>query len=92
MSPPSSDRPAPSTVWDAADYDSCGAFVWEYGASLIELLGPRSGERVLDVGCGTGHLTAKIAEAGAYTLGIDASESMVQRGLGQLPAPGLPGA
>ena len=84
MSPPP-DGPASASAWDAADYDSCGAFVWEYGASLVELLGPRSGERVLDVGCGTGHLTARIAEAGANTLGIDASESMVQRARANYP-------
>ena len=68
-----------SAAWDAAKYDSCGTFVWEHGAGLVEILEPRSRERVLDVGCGTGHLTAKIAATGADVLGIDASESMVRQ-------------
>ena len=64
-------------TWDAAEYDSCGTFVWEHGTDLVEMLAPRPCDRVLDVGCGTGHLTARIAESGADVLGIDASESMV---------------
>jgi trans-aconitate methyltransferase len=44
---------------------------------LIELLNPKPGERILDLGCGTGHLTAHIAARGASTTGLDASVSMV---------------
>jgi 2-polyprenyl-3-methyl-5-hydroxy-6-metoxy-1,4-benzoquinol methylase len=47
--------------------------------SLFELLAPRPGERVLDLGCGTGHLTARIAETGADVVGIDASAEMVEQ-------------
>ena len=68
-----------STNWDATKYDICGTFVWRLGVALIELLDPRPGERILDVGCGTGHLTAKIAELGAEVLGIDSSQSMIER-------------
>jgi trans-aconitate methyltransferase len=64
-------------TWDAGLYDSKHAFVWKYGASLIELLAPRPGERILDLGCGTGHLTAKIAEAGATVVGMDRSGEML---------------
>ena len=72
-------------AWDAATYDSCGTFVWEHGADLIEVLAPRPGDRVLDVGCGTGHLTARIAESGADVLGIDASEAMVLQARSNYP-------
>ena len=51
----------------------------EARVSLFELLAPRPGERVLDLGCGTGHLTARIAEAGADVVGIDASAEMVEQ-------------
>src|SRR5262249_56540999 len=53
------------------------SFVWKHGAALIEVLAPRPGERILDLGCGTGHLTAQIAEAGAEVIGIDSSPGMI---------------
>jgi 2-polyprenyl-3-methyl-5-hydroxy-6-metoxy-1,4-benzoquinol methylase len=68
-----------STRWDTGLYDGKHSFVWKHGASLVELIAPRPGERVLDLGCGTGHLTARIAEAGADVVGIDASAEMVEQ-------------
>ncbi len=38
---------------------------------------PKPGERILDLGCGTGRLTEKIAESGAEVLGLDASPEMI---------------
>jgi trans-aconitate 2-methyltransferase len=64
-------------AWNPRLYDDRHAFVWKHGASLVELLAPQAGERILDLGCGTGHLTAQIAEAGAEVVGIDASTAMV---------------
>jgi trans-aconitate methyltransferase len=69
---------APTKTWDAALYDGKHSFVWKYGASLIELLAPQPGERILDLGCGTGHLTAQIAAAGAEVVGIDKSPGMIE--------------
>ncbi len=63
--------------WDAADYDSSFSFVTSYGAPLLELLEPRSGERVLDVGCGTGHQAAQIAGVGADVVGVDSDAAML---------------
>ena len=57
--------------WDAETYDKQHSFVTTYGEELIELLNPQPGERVLDIGCGTGHLTAIIAERGASGIGLD---------------------
>src|SRR5688572_1624647 len=64
-------------VWNPAHYDRAGAFVPKLGADLLELLAPRAGERVLDLGCGTGDLTASIAARGALVTGLDASSDMI---------------
>ncbi|MYD51251.1 MAG: methyltransferase domain-containing protein [Dehalococcoidia bacterium] len=64
--------------WDASRYDSAHSFVWERGRGVVDLLAPKPGERILDLGCGTGHLTDQIAESGAEVVGIDSSEDMVR--------------
>lgn len=69
----SSSRPA----WDPELYEARHAFVWQFGESVIELLDPKPGERILDLGCGPGQLTAKIAERGAEVVGLDASAEMI---------------
>jgi trans-aconitate methyltransferase len=68
---------APTNTWDAGLYESKHAFVWQHGAQLLDLLQPRPGERILDLGCGTGQLTAQVAAAGASVLGIDLSQEMI---------------
>jgi trans-aconitate methyltransferase len=65
--------------WDAELYDSKHSFVSHFGADLLELLAPRSGECILDLGCGTGHLTYKIATSGAEVLGIDNASTMIEQ-------------
>jgi SAM-dependent methyltransferase len=65
------------TDWNAGIYDASHAFVWEKGRELLPLLAPQPGERILDVGSGTGHLTAAIAQSGASVLGVDRSAAMI---------------
>ena len=64
-------------AWDANLYDAKHDFVWKYGSNVVSLLDPQPGERILDIGCGTGHLTAQISEAGAQVTGVDRSAEMV---------------
>ncbi|RFS24888.1 methyltransferase domain-containing protein [Chitinophaga silvatica] len=64
--------------WNADLYKSKHAFVFEYGNSLIDWLQPASGEAILDLGCGTGELTAQLALQGASVTGIDASAAMIE--------------
>lgn len=63
--------------WNATTYDDKNSFVWKHGHGVFELLAPRRGERILDLGCGTGHLTNQIAQAGAEGVGIDKSGAMI---------------
>jgi 2-polyprenyl-3-methyl-5-hydroxy-6-metoxy-1,4-benzoquinol methylase len=44
---------------------------------FLEFAGTKPGDRVLDVGCGTGILTSAVAERGSKAVGIDASEAYV---------------
>ncbi len=67
----------PDNTWNTALYDQKHNFVFNYGQDLVPLLDPRPGERILDLGCGTGHLTHAIAASGAQVVGIDSSPEMI---------------
>jgi len=69
----------PTNRWNTDSYDGSHSFVFEYGQDVVELLEPENGERILDLGCGTGHLSARIAESGADVVGLDASNEMVEK-------------
>lgn len=69
--------PEAATTWNAELYQSSHAWVWNYGKGVLELLAPKAGERILDVGCGTGQLAAEIGQAGAEVVGVDRSPEMI---------------
>jgi trans-aconitate methyltransferase len=73
-------------AWDAARYQTRHSYVFAYGEDLIGLLDPRAGERILDLGCGSGQLTAKIAERGAQVTGLDRSEEMIAEARRNFPS------
>ncbi|HYD14350.1 MAG TPA: class I SAM-dependent methyltransferase [Allosphingosinicella sp.] len=64
--------------WSAADYAKNAAFVPRLGDAVLQLLDPRPGELILDLGCGDGVLTERIVEAGARVIGLDSSAEMVE--------------
>ena len=68
--------------WSPADYAQNARFVPELGAAALRLLDPQPGELILDLGCGDGTLTARIAEAGARVIGLDSSPEMVEAARG----------
>jgi len=68
---------ASTSKWDAGDYARVGAFVAELGGAALDLLDPKPGERILDIGCGEGTLTRKLIGRGATVLGIDNSPEMI---------------
>jgi trans-aconitate methyltransferase len=64
-------------AWNAELYEASHGFVWQFGEDVIKLLDPKPGERILDLGCGPGQLTRKIADSGAEVVGLDASPEMI---------------
>ena len=63
--------------WDPERYARNARFVAELGEPLLDLLRPRAGEQILDIGCGDGALTLRIMAHGARVLGIDSSAEQV---------------
>lgn len=63
--------------WDAELYVTKHSFVFETGREALAILAPKPGERILDLGCGTGQLTQAIAESGALATGLDGSAEMI---------------
>ena len=64
-------------TWDPLTYERNAAFVHGLASGVLEWLNPQWGEYILDLGCGDGQLTQRIAESGAHVLGVDASPAMV---------------
>jgi SAM-dependent methyltransferase len=79
MHAPMTDAAPPKAVqrWSASDYAKNGRFVQELAGPIFAMLAPRPGERILDLGCGDGTLTAEIKAAGADVLGVDLSDELL---------------
>ncbi|MEO1159580.1 MAG: methyltransferase domain-containing protein, partial [Pseudomonadota bacterium] len=72
-------------TWSADAYSTHGRFVADLAGAVFEWLAPQAGEKILDLGCGDGALTQKLADAGANVLGVDMSDDLLsaarERGL-----------
>ena len=77
------DEKRDATGWSASTYNKVASFVYShaYTSAVLQLLDAKPGERILDLGCGSGELTKVLSQAVGATgviLGVDASESMVR--------------
>ena len=75
----------PEIKWDTNLYTNKHSFVTKYGEDLIGWLHPQEGERILDLGCGTGELTFEISESGAEVVGMDNSQEMILKAKATYP-------
>ena len=69
-------------VWDADRYAAHGRFVADLAGEVVALLRPAAGERILDLGCGDGALTERLAATGAEVTGCDRSPEMLRAAAG----------
>lgn len=71
--------------WNADLYDQKHAFVFKFGEDVLDLLDVKAGEHILDIGCGTGHLTKQIQDKGAIVKGTDYSPDMIAQAKALFP-------
>ena len=71
--------------WNTQNYLDQHGFIIDRGQALVDLLAPQADERILDLGCGTGHVTQTIAERGAMAVGVDASPEMISSASTRFP-------
>jgi trans-aconitate methyltransferase len=65
-------------TWDPESYARNARFVSDLGTPVLDLLAPRRGERILDLGCGDGVLTKKLVDLGCEVVAIDSSAPQVE--------------
>jgi trans-aconitate methyltransferase len=71
--------------WNPEHYDNNLSYVSEFGKQVVGLLNPQHGERILDLGCGTGDLSYEISQSGATVFGIDLSLNMIEQAKEKYP-------
>jgi SAM-dependent methyltransferase len=76
--------------WAAGDFPEIARRdLWKVGARIVDLVGVRAAERVLDVACGTGNAAIRAAEAGGEVVGVDLTPELFEAGREQAAEAGV---
>jgi len=67
-------------MWAAGDYPSMAGMIWGVGAHIVDRVGVKQGDDVLDVACGTGNGAIRAAEAGGSVVGVDLTPELFEAG------------
>ena len=65
--------------WNPNTYNKHTAFVSQLALPVVDLLDPKEGEKILDVGCGEGTLAVEMERRGAKVIGVDMSAEMIEQ-------------
>lgn len=64
--------------WGLGEYELTAAELWPVADEVVAQAGVQPGERVLDIGCGTGNASLLAARAGAKVTGVDPARRLVE--------------
>jgi len=67
-----------SVMWGNGPFDRIAASIEDLHSAVAEALDARAGERVLDLGCGTGRVAELMAPSGATVVGIDLAPGLIE--------------
>ena len=73
----SSNERASAQTWSPESYDRHARFVSDLAGEILAWLDPKPGERILDLGCGDGVLTARLRDLGCDVMGVDSGADMI---------------
>jgi trans-aconitate methyltransferase len=74
--------------WNAEEYRTSSSNQKKWALELLSKLDLKGNERVLDIGCGDGEITAAIAQRvpRGFAVGIDSSKEMIDLATRRLPS------
>jgi SAM-dependent methyltransferase len=67
-------------LWEKGDFTRIAASMRESGEALVQSIGVKAGQKVLDLGCGDGTTALPSAKLGADVLGVDIARNLVEAG------------
>lgn len=67
-----------SVMWGNGPFDRIAESIVDLHTAVADALDPQQGERVLDLGCGTGRVAEQLAGRGATVVGVDLSPALIE--------------